>query len=504
MACNAAISLTGCTSESRRSYSFFDAEGDRDSAIAERVDRITWGASDSQVQRARRVGWDAFLNQQLAAAGGPMSEQLQARIALMTISSEPLDSLLLRLEDRRKAADATLEDEQKKAAQQAYQQELNRLAREAMSRHVLRAVYSPNQVLEQMTWFWANHFSVHQNKHNLRAMLGDYEGTLRSHALGPFRALLGAVSRHPAMLRYLDNEQNAVGHLNENYARELMELHTLGVDGGYTQADVQELARVLTGVGVSLSGAPTTARRELQAFIVRSGLFEFNPNRHDFGAKELLGRPIRARGLAELDEALDRLASHPSTARLICRKLALFWMSDAPPQAVTDAMGRTFLQTGGHIAQVLRTLFTQPDFWGARKFKDPMRYIISAVRAAYDQRAILNANPIVGWLGRMGEQPYGRQTPDGYPLESAAWSSAGQMTTRFEIARAIGSGRAGLFRADEPGATDQPAFPQLATPLYYGWRAATLGASTRAALAQATSPQEWNTFLLSSPEFMQR
>jgi uncharacterized protein (DUF1800 family) len=426
------------------------------------------------------------------------------RIAQMTISREPLDVLVPRLESQRRAAVAAGSDEAKKAALQDYQQELNRLGRESASRHVLRALYSPDQVLEQMNWFWLNHFSVHQYKHDLRAMLGDYEDTIRTHALGRFRDLLGAVAHHPAMLRYLDNDQNAAGHINENYARELMELHTLGVDGGYTQADVQELARVLTGVGVNLTGTAPNLRRELQPFYARRGVFEFHPNRHDFGPKQLLGAPIASHGLPELDEALDRLARHRATARFISRKLALFWMSDDPPQDVVERMARTFEHSDGDIARVLRTLFDTPQFWRARKFKDPMRYAISAVRLAYDERPILNTGPILGWLARMGEPLYGRQTPDGYALDSRSWSSAGQMATRFEIARAIGSGSAGLFRGEEPNAGERPAFPQLATPLHYEWRAATLGASTRAALAQANSPQEWNTFLLSSPEFMQR
>src|SRR5438067_5771354 len=140
----------------------------------------------------------------------------------MTIAQQPLAALVARMEDMRKAAAATADDEAKKAAQKEYQQEMNRLARESASRHVLRALYSPDQVLEQMTWFWLNHFSVHQYKHNLRAMVADYEDTIRTHALGRFRDLLGAVAHHPAMQLYLDNAQNAAGRINENYARELM------------------------------------------------------------------------------------------------------------------------------------------------------------------------------------------------------------------------------------------------------------------------------------------
>lgn len=494
-----ALVLPGCATQVAR-----PPAGSAGADIAFRLDRVTWGVNDSAVSHVRRAGFDAWLDGQLRSEPDRLPADVAQSLSALSIVREPLDQLVLRLEGQRKAADAVVDDDQKKEAQQAYQQELNRLAREAMSRQVLLALYSPRQVQEQMAWFWSNHFSVHQGKHNLRAMLGDWDHTLRVHALGRFRDLLGAATRHPAMLRYLDNEQNAAGRINENHARELMELHTLGVDGGYSQADVQELARVLTGVGVNLTQAPTNARRELQALVVRRGLFEFNPNRHDFGPKQLLGRPITAKGLPELEEALDRLAAHPATARHVCGKLAEFWMADAPPPAVIEGMVQVFRRSDGDIARVLSSLFQAPGFWQARKFKDPTRYVLSAVRLAYDDRTILNPGPVLGWLGRLGEQPWGRQTPDGYPLEASAWSSAGQMATRFEIARSIGGGGAGLFRPDEPGARDLPGFPQLSTPLYYEWRAPALSVATRQALAQATSPQEWNAFLLSSPEFMQR
>src|SRR5262249_56373010 len=139
-----------------------------------------------------------------------------------------------------------------------------------------------------------------------RVMVGDYEAELRRHALGRFRDLLIASATHAAMIRYLDNEQNAANRLNENYAREVMELHTLGVDGGYSQKDVQELARVLTGLGINQSDNSPRVRPELQADYVRDGLFEFNPNRHDYGVKEFLRQPIKSRGLAEVDEVIHR------------------------------------------------------------------------------------------------------------------------------------------------------------------------------------------------------
>ena len=425
----------------------------------------------------------------------------------MSISQQPVTQLVTAMEQRRKDADAIANDDDKKTAQQAYQRELTRIANEAATRSLYRALYSPNQLQEQMTWFWMNHFSVFQNKSNLRVLVGDYEErAIRPHVLGKFRDLLAATVHHAAMLRFLDNEQNAAGRINENYAREIMELHTLGVDGGYSQRDVQELARVLTGVGVNMTDKTPSVKRDLQSQYVRDGLFEFNPNRHDYGDKQFLGAAIRGRGLAEVDEVIDRLSRSPATAHYVSRKLAIYFVADDPPASLVENMSRTFLGSDGDIAATLHTMFDSPEFAASLggKFKDPVHYVVSAVRLAYPDKPIVNAGPMLYWLTRMGEPLYGRQTPDGYPLGTAAWASAGQMTTRFEIARTIGSGSAGLFKGDVADAAEQPAFPQLANALYYDALAETLGPDTREALDQAKSPQEWNTFLLSSPELVYR
>ncbi|MEE9475050.1 MAG: DUF1800 domain-containing protein, partial [Roseateles sp.] len=421
------------------------------------------------------------------------------------IGQQALMPLVQSLEAQRKAADALTDDSAKAAAQKDYQQALSKLAREASARSLLLALYSPQQLQEQMTWFWFNHFNVHQYKANLRVMVGDYEQGLRERSLGRFRDLLGYTAHHPAMLRYLDNEQNAAGRINENYARELLELHTLGIGGGYSQRDVQELARVLTGLGVNLSDTPPKLKPAQAAQYRRDGLTEFNPARHDFGDKTLLGITVAGRGYAELDQVLDLLAVHPSTARFVSRKLAQYFVADEPPPALVARMAERWQQTDGRIAEVLRTMITSAEFEASlgRKFKDPTHYVVSAVRLAYADKVVLNTGPMIGWLYRLGQAPYNRQTPDGYPLDENAWAGPGQMTTRFEIARAIGSGSAGLFKA-EGEKQDRPAFPQLANPLYYDGIAPRLAAATKSALAQATSPQEWNTLLLASPELMNR
>ncbi len=471
------------------------------------LNRLTWGASSAVVDANAQKGFDAYLAQQLHPPTARLPDAVNGQIQAMTISQRAVVLLVQDLEQRRKDADALVSDDEKKSAQQSYQQEMNRVGREAATRHILRALYSSNQVQEQMTWFWLNHFSVFQYKSNLRALLADYEDVaIRPRSLGKFRDLLKAVVYHPAMLRYLDNEQNAAGRINENYARELMELHTLGVDAGYSQRDVQELARVMTGVGVNLQPGNPVIKRELEVYYVRRGLFEFNPARHDFGEKQFLGQAIRAKGLAEVDEAIDRLARHPATAKFLSRKLAQYWLYDDVPKPLLDRMSQTFQRSDGDIAETLKTLLTSTEFaqGAGRKFKDPMRYLISAVRMAYDDKPILNASPILNWLNRMGEPIYGRQTPDGYPTNESAWASPGQMATRFEIAKAIGSGNAGLFKSDGPQPVERAAFPQLSNALYYQSISKTLSASTRKALDQAASAQEWNTFFLSSPEMMTR
>lgn len=469
--------------------------------------RVSWGINAGSVRQLRQQGWDRYLQGQLHPGKAVLPPAIQAQIDTMTISQTPMDQLVIGIEQRRKEGYAVMDDSAKQQAQKDYQQELNRLAREAATRSLLLDVYSPNQLQQQLSWFWLNHFSVHQGKHNLRAMVGDYEmNAIAPHALGKFRDLLAATVHHPAMLRYLDNEANAANRINENYARELMELHTLGVNGGYSQKDVQELARILTGVGVNLGTDTPKVKPALQAQYVRRGLFEFNPNRHDYGDKLFMGQTVRGRGLAELDEALDRLSRSPATARFISGKLAQYFVGDTPPEALVAGMAQTFRQTDGDIASVLQTLFASEAFKQSlgRKFKDPMHYVVSAVRLSYDDKPILNAGPMLGWLSRMGQPLYGRQTPDGYPLIDSAWASPGQMTTRFDIARTIASGSAGLFKTEGPQPLEKPAFPQLASAVYFQSIEPALSPATRQALQQAGTPQEWNTFLLSSPEMMHR
>ena len=269
------------------------------------LDRLTWGANPSSVRDVMQQGLDGYMRSQLNPSTEPdLPEAVREHIAMMSISQMPVESRVIEMNRQRLATDAVKDDEQRSTSRQVYQRALAKYGRETSTRALLRAVYSKNQLREQMTWFWFDHFNVYQNRGLLRALVADYEDrAIRPYALGHFRDMLRAVVHHPAMLIYLDNAQNASGRINENLARELMELHTLGVDGGYTQADVQELARILTGVGVNLRSDTPQVRRAVRDDYVRDGLFEFNPNRHDYGDKKFLGGIVKGAGMKEVDEA---------------------------------------------------------------------------------------------------------------------------------------------------------------------------------------------------------
>ena len=326
---------------------------------------------------------------------------------------------------------------------------------------LLRAIYSDRQLDEVMTDFWFNHFNVFIGKGPDRYMINAYEReVIRPHALGKFKDILAATAKSPAMLFYLDNWQsvgpnselalygpgrfrgprgrfarprpqakNRPSGLNENYAREIMELHTLGVDGGYTQKDVTELAKVLTGWSIE--------RPQL------GGEFKFNERAHEPGPKYVLGRKIGERGEKEGEEMLDILAHHPSTARFISRKLAMRFVSDNPPQALVDRMAETFLKKDGDIREVLRAMFHSPEFWAAdayrAKMKTPFEFVASAARASGAD--IQNALPLVGTLNRMGMPLYAMQPPTGYSMKAEAWVNSSALLNRMNFALQLASGR---------------------------------------------------------------
>jgi uncharacterized protein (DUF1800 family) len=294
---------------------------------------------------------------------------------------------------------------------------------------------------------------------------GDYEEqAIRPHALGKFRELLTASMRHPAMLLYLDNASNAAGRINENYARELLELHTMGVGSGYTQADVQAMAHVLTGVGFSTREAdapPPKLRPERQGDYVRHGFFEFNPNRHDYTpglARQAAGKKRTGPG----QRGVDRIVASPVTARFIARKLSVYFLGDKPPPAVVEHTAQAFERSHGDIAATLAALLSDPQAQQfGQGFKDPVHYVLGATRLAYDQRVASDVGPVQNWLNQLGQPLYGHETPDGYPPTQSDWSSSGQMNARFDVARQIGSRGALLFRNSPQQPLEKPPYPEL-------------------------------------------
>jgi uncharacterized protein (DUF1800 family) len=469
--------------------------------------RVTYGPNGATVAQYQQLGRRRFLDAQLAATDAGLPPAIEQQVETLEIAHRDGRQLLASVNETNQQINALTDEPARQAARKTLNDQGNQLAYEAQRRLLLYALYSPAQLREQMVWFWLNHFSVFQYKGNLRWLVADYEATaIRPFALGHFRDLVLATLKHPAMLQYLDNAQNAVGHVNENYARELMELHTLGVDAGYTQQDVQELARILTGVGINATDNVPKLGTEARRRYVHQGAFEFNPARHDPGHKQLLGQGFDGGGLDEVEAAIDELVAQPACARHISHQLAVYFLGREPPPTLLEHLAREFRRSHGDITAVLRLLLNSREFTASlgKALKDPMHFVVSAVRLAYDDKPIVNTHPLVNWLAVLGEPLFGRQTPDGYPLDEAGWASSGQLSRRFEIARAIAAGNAGLFAPEDGSAATVTGFPQIAGHVYYDTLEPLLSATTRQALDQASSQVEWNTYVLSSPEFNDR
>jgi uncharacterized protein (DUF1800 family) len=394
---------------------------------------------------------------------------------------------------------------------------------ELSQQKIVRAVYSERQLQEVLTDFWFNHFNVDARKGPTRYMLTEYErDAIRPHVLGRFRDLLGATAKSPAMLFYLDNwmstdpngsplertrtngvrrfdgqgrpvvrarpngqappqqvRQRSMG-LNENYGRELLELHTIGVDGGYTQKDVTEVARAFTGWTIENPRM--------------GGGFRFAPALHDDGEKVVLGHRIKAGGGERDGEAvLDILATHPSTARFISRKLARRFVSDNPPDALVERMTATFRKTDGDLRAVMTVLLTSKEFLvdgaASEKVKNPFEFVVSALRVTgadvQDGRSIVRA------LQQLGMPLYQCQPPTGYRDTADTWVNAGALVNRMNVALTLASGRM-------PGIS-MPAVAAAAS-LIPGHVADT----TRATIAKAQTEAQAIALALGSPEFQRR
>jgi uncharacterized protein (DUF1800 family) len=485
------------------------------------LNRLGYGPRPGDIERVRQMGVDRYLDEQLHPETISLPTDLQRTLAALSTRQIPAGELISQFRGAGKSQD---QEEAKSRRRELARQ----VTADNSAARLNRALTSPRQLEEVMVDFWFNHFNVFAGKGLDVVLVGDYEEkAIRPYVLGRFRDLLGATARHPAMLFYLDNWLSAApgseplfargGNaakttgLNENYARELMELHTLGVDGGYSQKDVTELARMFTGW--------TFAPGEM----MRGGAaFRFDGRRHDAGDKEWLGRHVASRGQAEGEWALDVLASHPATARHISMKLAQYFVADNPPAALVESLSRRFLDTRGDIRAVLTTLFQSREFWDTAqmesKFKTPYHFVISATRAA--DLKVTNVGPFLGVLYQLGMPLYGCPTPDGYKNTENAWVNAEAMTRRLNFATALASGRLQLTRPRdmeiakgmgkrqlERLAEPDPNSQWTTAPVDASALQATLGMQistrTRQTVASA-EPALRAALILGSPDFMRR
>ena len=404
------------------------------------LEKISFGINSAQIDWIEANGIKAYIQSQLNPQNIKENKTLNEYLAELNLGYEKPFELHKKYSANRKKLDnsANLSIQQQEAIEKQ-NQNLNLTTRNrATSIRLARAIYSERQLQEVMVDFWFNHFNVLAVKGLINFWLSDYEDDLRTHALGNFRDLLGVVARDPAMLIYLDNRLNtdpdspsAKGEfkgLNENYARELMELHTLGVDGGYSQDDVIALAKILTGWTVDYQGDKGD----------KQGFFFFT-KRHDSSDKVFLGRKSKGGGIEEGEKALDILANHPSTAKFISYKLAQYFVSDRPPVELVDRLAQKFTQSKGNIQAVLNTLIYSPEFQdpklGRQKFKTPYQYLISLTRMAEIKQA--NVKRLQGMLHQLSMPLYLCVPPTGYKNTQDAWLSPEAMLQRIALAGAI-------------------------------------------------------------------
>jgi uncharacterized protein (DUF1800 family) len=520
-----------------------------DRAIVHALNRIGFGPRPGDLERVRAIGLATYIERQLHpdSVGDTAVESRLAQFETLAMRSRELAEkyfLPALMERRERKRDDTSRDEPRtlnpgdggadqprpRAAGAAMRQASLVLA-ELSEQKLLRAISSERQLQEVMVDFWFNHFNVFAGKGASRLYLTEYErDAIRPHALGRFRDLLGAVAKSPAMLFYLDNWMSAdpeAGRtleaardrlrgrfggrrqrpgttgtrptrpqqrrgLNENYARELMELHTLGVDGGYTQTDVVEVARCFTGWTIAGPRA--------------GGGFHFAPRLHDEAEKVVLGQVIPAgRGRSDGESVLDLLASHPSTARFIATKLARRLVADEPPASIVDRAAARFLATNGDIREVVRTIvfsqeFFAPDAYRA-KVKSPFEFVVSAVRATGAQ--VSSALPLAQSLRALGQPLYFAQPPTGYADRADAWVNTGALLSRMNFAVAlVGRTLNGVsldlstFGTDDPDAARER--------IVDGVLAGEASKTTIDTIVKGADVREVMALALGSPEFQRR
>ena len=440
-------------------------------AVWRATSRFGYGPTEITAQAAQQnpKGW-AFSQIDTAYAASQTAPNIPAELARF---NQPLTTTV---------KDFQAEREARKTARTSVQGALpmsNEAGAEGFSREMQQTAVAwrlmscsdpaiENPLLARMTEFWFNHLNVFTGKGSVRPFVGHYVvNVIRANALGKFEDLLLASARHPAMLFYLDQAQSNVRGLNENYARELMELHTLGVDAGYSQNDVRELARILTGWTVGLQQGES---------------FRFAERLHDTGDKTLLGRYFTSGGVREGEDAILMLARHPATAKRIAKRLATTFVSDKPTQALIDQLAATFTRTQGDIRSVMRTLIQSPEFWKEDNtlFKTPLDFACSALTAGGGVKDRRDIQLTQGFLAQAGQPMHGWQTPDGYKTDAATWLAPESLTRRADFAVALGN------RINEP-AFLQPFLSQ----------------ATRERIARE-QPATRTGLMLASPDFMSK
>ena len=447
------------------------------------LQRASFGPRPGDREAIEREGGETWLARQLAPERIP-EEDLKRRLQSFPALSLKTDAIAREfppVQMRARAAAGETSDPARRDVRMQRMRRIREIGREMAGARLVRAVHGRRDLEEVMVDFWANHFSVFARKGPVSALLPGYErDVLRPHALGRFEDLLAAVAKSPAMLFYLDNWLSSAERsrpsrrrrrrsgLNENYARELLELHTLGVSGGYAQEDVIDVARTFTGWTLRSRQDPS---------------FEFRGRMHDAGEKRVLGERVRGEGFEQGAGLLRRLARHPQTARHLSRKLARRFVADDPPEALVERLSLRFLETEGDIRAVLGSLFRSPEFAdpASRKLRTPLEFVAAALRETGGDTD--GGKGTLFSLQRLGEIPFMARTPAGYPDTVRRWMDPGAMLERIEVAFALASGRL-------PGARLGPVVPEISPRLAKALPAG-LAHERRLALVLASPEFQW-------------
>ncbi len=429
----------------------------QDARIVHALRRLTFGPRPGDVEKVRRMGLNKWLDLQLHPERIPQNPVLEQKLKPLEtlrlspaemVEAYPPQPVLKAIADAR--APYPTDPAKRSVVERALRSSVppqRVVAQELMEAKILRAVLSNRQLEETLVDFWYNHFNVYLDKGADHYLVTAYErDAIRPYVLGKFKDMLLATARSPAMLFYLDNWQSVAPGtrgrrgsrgLNENYGRELLELHTLGVDGGYTQKDVIEVARCFTGWTIQ---APR-----------QGGEFRFDSRVHDAGEKTVLGVRIPAGGgISDGEKVIDLLARHPSTARFISRSLAIRFVADNPPPRLVERMAETFLKTGGDLRAVMKTMLRSKEFFSeaayTAKIKSPLETAASAVRALDAQ--VDSAGGLARAVAQLGEPLYRRQEPTGYANTNADWVNSASLVARMNFAVALVSNRVPGVRVD--------------------------------------------------------